>query len=95
MRREKKRRCRKIIRLNTAACSATNKNNRRGAMPTTQDVYYVSGSTAILAEDMGKALLAQFQEIRFREEKIPFIYTPDDARKALAHILQQSDGSRP
>jgi regulator of PEP synthase PpsR (kinase-PPPase family) len=64
-------------------------------MPTTQDVYYVSGSTAILAEDMGKALLAQFQEIRFREEKIPFIYTPDDARKALAHILQQSDGSRP
>ena len=64
-------------------------------MPTTQDVYYVSGSTAILAEDMGKALLAQFQEIRFREEKIPFIYTPDDARKALAQILQQSDGSRP
>ncbi len=60
-----------------------------------QDVYYVSGSTAILAEDMGKALLAQFQGIRFREEKIPFIHTPDDARKALAHILQQSGDSRP
>ncbi|WP_028317949.1 pyruvate, phosphate dikinase/phosphoenolpyruvate synthase regulator [Desulfobulbus elongatus] len=63
--------------------------------PAIQDVYYVSGSTAILAEDMGKALLAQFQGIRFREEKIPFIHTPDDARKALAHILQQSEGSRP
>lgn len=62
---------------------------------TPQDVYYVSGSTAILAEDMGKALLAQFQGIRFREEKIPFIHTPDDARKALAHILQQSGDSRP
>lgn len=62
---------------------------------TAQDVYYVSGSTAILAEDMGKALLAQFQGIRFREEKIPFIHTPDDARKALAHILQQSGDSRP
>ena len=59
-------------------------------MTTTQDVYYVSGSTAILAEDMGKALLAQFQGIRFREEKIPFIHTPDDARNALEHILQQS-----
>lgn len=63
--------------------------------PAIQDVYYVSGSTAILAEDMGKALLAQFQGIRFREEKIPFIHTPDDARKALAHILQQSEGSQP
>jgi len=61
-------------------------------MTTTRDVYYVSGSTAILAEDMGKALLAQFQDIRFREEKISFIHTPDDAKKALAHILQQSGG---
>jgi [pyruvate, water dikinase]-phosphate phosphotransferase / [pyruvate, water dikinase] kinase len=64
-------------------------------MTKTQDVYYVSGSTAILAEDMGKALLAQFQDIRFREEKIPFIHTPDDARKALAHILKQSEGTQP
>lgn len=64
-------------------------------MITTQDVYYVSGSTAILAEDMGKALLAQFQNIRFREEKIPFIHTVDDAKKALAHILQQSEGTQP
>ncbi len=64
-------------------------------MITTQDVYYVSGSTAILAEDMGKALLAQFQEIRFREEKIPFIHSPDDAKKALAHILRQSEGAQP
>lgn len=64
-------------------------------MAETQDVYYVSGSTAILAEDMGKALLAQFKDIRFREEKIPFIHTPEDAQKALQHILQQSDGNRP
>ncbi|MGE4559958.1 MAG: pyruvate, phosphate dikinase/phosphoenolpyruvate synthase regulator [Desulfobulbus sp.] len=60
-----------------------------------QDVYYVSGSTAILAEDMGKALLAQFQGIRFREEKIPFIHTPDDARQALERILCQSEGNPP
>jgi [pyruvate, water dikinase]-phosphate phosphotransferase / [pyruvate, water dikinase] kinase len=65
------------------------------ANPVIQDVYFVSGSTAILAEDMGKALLAQFQGIRFREEKIPFIHTPEDAQRALAHILQQSGGSQP
>lgn len=64
-------------------------------MTTTRDVYYVSGSTAILAEDMGKALLAQFQQIRFREEKIPFITTADDAKKAMEHILNQSGGSFP
>jgi regulator of PEP synthase PpsR (kinase-PPPase family) len=64
-------------------------------MTTTRDVYYVSGSTAILAEDMGKALLAQFQDIRFREEKIPFIHTPEDAQEALARILQQSEGTPP
>ncbi len=40
----------------------------RAPMTISKDVYYVSGSTAILAEDMGKALLAQFQNIRFREE---------------------------
>jgi len=67
-------------------------NEKRSAI---QDVYYVSGSTAILAEDMGKALLAQFQGLRFREEKIPFIHTPDDARKALDHILKQSEGGQP
>ena len=64
-------------------------------MTKSKDVYYVSGSTAILAEDMGKALLAQFKGTRFREEKIPFVHTSDDARKALAHILQQSEDSQP
>lgn len=64
-------------------------------MPISKDVYYVSGSTAILAEDMGRALLAQFQGIRFREEKIPFIHSPDTARKALEHILQHSGGDKP
>lgn len=64
-------------------------------MTITRDVYYVSGSTAILAEDMGKALLAQFQGFRFREEKFPFIQTPQDAKKALDYILQQSDGLPP
>ncbi|WP_051305664.1 pyruvate, phosphate dikinase/phosphoenolpyruvate synthase regulator [Desulfogranum mediterraneum] len=61
----------------------------------TKNVYYISGSTAILAEDMGRALLAQFRDIRFREEKIPFIHTPDEARAALERILANSRESRP
>lgn len=64
-------------------------------MWTSKDVYYVSGSTALLAEDMGQALLCQFQEISFHEEKIPFIKTKADAEKALTHILEQSGGRRP
>ncbi|MCL2791123.1 MAG: kinase/pyrophosphorylase [Desulfobulbus sp.] len=67
--------------------------NKKGSL--IQDVYYVSGSTAILAEDMGKALLAQFHDVRFREEKIPFIQTPADARRALTHILEHSRGGQP
>ena len=64
-------------------------------MWTSKDVYYVSGSTALLAEDMGQALLCQFQEINFHEEKIPFIKSKADAEKALEHIREQSGGRRP
>ena len=64
-------------------------------MWTSKDVYYVSGSTALLAEDMGQALLCQFQEISFHEEKLPFIKTRGDAQKALSYILEQSGGRRP
>lgn len=64
-------------------------------MWTSKDVYYVSGSTALLAEEMGQALLCQFQEINFHEEKLPFIKTRADAKKAIAHILEQSGGRSP
>lgn len=60
-----------------------------------KDVYYLSGSTGILAEDLGKALLCQFPEISFNTEKIPFITTREDAEKALQHILSQSTGRFP
>ena len=60
-----------------------------------KDVYYVSDSTAILAEDLGQALLCQFHEISFHEEKIPFVRTTEDAKKALEMILSQSGGRSP
>lgn len=60
-----------------------------------KDVYYLSGSTGILAEDLGKALLCQFPEISFNAEKIPFIRTEEDARKAIKYILSKSSARHP
>ncbi len=60
-----------------------------------KDVYYLSGSTGILAEDLGKSLLCQFPEISFNAEKIPFIRTEEDAKKAIDYILSQSTGRFP
>lgn len=64
-------------------------------MWSSKDVYYVSGSTGLLAEDVGKALLCQFQEISFNQEIIPFIKTKEAAEMAMEHILEQSGGVRP
>lgn len=60
-----------------------------------KDVYYVSDSAALLAEDIGKSLLCQFPAIGFNEEKIPFVKTRYDAEKAITHILEQSGGLQP
>jgi len=60
-----------------------------------KDVYYLSGNTGILAEDLGKALLCQFPEISFNTEKIPFIHTKEDAQNAIENILSKSTGRHP
>lgn len=60
-----------------------------------KDVYYISESTGILAEEMGKSLICQFPEISFNMENIPFIKTLEDARKAIEYILSRSGGRYP
>lgn len=60
-----------------------------------KDVYFVSDSTGILATNLGQALLRQFPETSFHEERFPFVLTEEEARKALAYILKQSGGRRP
>jgi len=60
-----------------------------------KDIYYISGSTGILAKDMGKALLCQFPEVNFNEELIPFIRSEEDARNAIDRIRTQSMGRSP
>jgi len=64
-------------------------------MWTAKDVYYISDSTALLTEDMARSMLCQFPEINFNEEKIPFVRTKADARKALKRIRQQFAAIQP
>jgi len=60
-----------------------------------KDVYYVSDSAAILAEEMGRALLCQFPMVSFHEEQIPFVRTRKDAEQGVALIQEQSGGRLP
>lgn len=60
-----------------------------------KDVYFISDSTGILISNLAHALLCQFPEINFHEEKFPFVRTVGEAQKTLAYILRQSGGRRP
>lgn len=64
-------------------------------MQKSKDVYYVSGTTGILAKEMGKALLCQFPGVTFNEELFPFIRTVEQAEKVRGKILKQSGNSCP
>ncbi len=88
--------CQPIIPQSTVVCFVIDAPQIKDKiMWNAKDIYYVSDSTALMAEDMGQALLCQFPEISFNEEKIPFIKTVNDAKKALNHIQQQSTVLRP
>lgn len=65
------------------------------AMWKIKDVYYISDGTGILANNLGRALICQFPETNFHEEKIPFVTTEADAHKTIKYILEHSGGRRP
>lgn len=64
-------------------------------MWSSKDIYYVSDSTGILATNLGQALICQFPEISFHEEKFPFILSEEEAYRTLDYILKHSGGRRP
>ena len=64
-------------------------------MWSSKDVYYISDSTGILATNLGQALICQFPEINFHEEKFPFVLNSEEAKKILDYILKKSSGRRP
>ena len=64
-------------------------------MWSSKDVYYISDSTGILVTNLGQALICQFPEVNFNEEKFPFILTIAEAKKTMDYVLKRSGGRRP
>ncbi len=60
-------------------------------------VFFISDGTGITAETLGHSLLTQFEGIRFRQVRIPFVTTLAQARNCLAQIRDAAgrDGIRP
>lgn len=58
----------------------------------TVPVFFLSDSTGISAETMGNALLIQFPQLRFERRLIPFISTPEEARRVVAVLDAAADG---
>jgi regulator of PEP synthase PpsR (kinase-PPPase family) len=69
------------------------------ALPTDHDrtVFYVSDGTGITAETFGHSLLAQFESMKFRQIRLPFVDSVEKGREAAYRIDQQGriDGKRP
>lgn len=49
-------------------------------------VFFVSDGTAITTETLGHSLLTQFSGIKFRQQRIPFVDSPDKAEDVLKDI---------
>ena len=60
--------------------------------PSATPVFFLSDSTGISAETMGNALLIQFPQLRFERRLIPFITTPDEARRVVEVLDRAAEG---
>jgi regulator of PEP synthase PpsR (kinase-PPPase family) len=65
--------------------------------PYDRTVFYVSDGTGITAETFGHSLLTQFENLRLREIRLPFIDSDDKAYDVLRRVAAQgeADGKRP
>jgi [pyruvate, water dikinase]-phosphate phosphotransferase / [pyruvate, water dikinase] kinase len=65
--------------------------------PYDRTVFYVSDGTGITAETFGQSLLAQFETMKFRQIRMPFIDSVIKGRELLARIDMQGrkDGRPP
>ncbi len=69
----------------------------RDGGPYARTVFYVSDGTGITAETFGHSLLTQFESLRLREVRLPFIDSREKAFDVLRRVAKQreADGSRP
>jgi len=58
-------------------------------------VFFISDGTAITTETLGHSLLTQFSGIKFRQQRIPFVDSPEKAAEVLTRIDQacEQDGA--
>ena len=63
----------------------------------TRSVFYVSDGTGITAEALGHSLLTQFEGVRFKQARIPFVDTPEKAHELILRIEDagRNDGAKP
>jgi regulator of PEP synthase PpsR (kinase-PPPase family) len=69
--------------------------DRDGAFART--VFFVSDGTGITAETLGHSVMTQFENLRYRQQRLPFIDSPEKAREAVQKIAEagRRDGKRP
>jgi regulator of PEP synthase PpsR (kinase-PPPase family) len=55
-------------------------------------VFFISDGTAITTETLGHSLLTQFPGIDFRQERIPFVGSPEKAARVTEQINKACAG---
>ena len=58
--------------------------------PMKRKVFFLSDSTGMTAENLGKSLLAQFSQIQFESVTKPFVDTPEKAARIAREINQEA-----
>lgn len=58
--------------------------------PVDRTVFYVSDGTGITAETFGHSLMTQFEHLRVRQVRLPFVNSPEKAIEARRRIDEQS-----
>lgn len=63
----------------------------------TRTAFFVSDSTGITAETLGHSLLAQFEGVKMRQVRMPFVNSREKVQECVERIAQaaQEDGVRP
>lgn len=66
-------------------------------MNNSRTAFFISDRTGITAENLGHSLLSQFEGIKFKRIRMPFMDTVEKARDAVVQINEASgiDGQRP
>ncbi|MDR0775179.1 MAG: kinase/pyrophosphorylase [Azonexus sp.] len=65
--------------------------------PIKRTVFFISDGTGLTVEALGHSLLTQFEDIEFKQIRIPFLDSIEQAQNAVSHINAQgeADGMRP